>query len=67
MKTCDKCYGIGTIPCENCNGSGKIKNIPHYRFEKATIYDERLLCHKCNGSGKKRCIDCDGSGESDDE
>ena len=67
MKTCEKCYGIGTIPCEKCNGSGKIRNIPHSHFEKNTKYDERLVCHKCTGSGKKRCADCDGSGESDDE
>jgi len=67
MKTCDNCYGIGTIPCEKCNGSGEIRNVPHIHFEKGTLQNERHLCYKCNGSGKKRCIDCEGLGETDDE
>jgi hypothetical protein len=46
---CPDCLGeIGKIPCDNCNGTGKMFG--------------SFCCSECNGSGKKTCRYCRGKG-----
>lgn len=46
---CPKCNGRGTIPCYNCNGTGR------YDFGEKT-------CRSCYGKGSITCPECWGSG-----
>ncbi len=72
---CSSCHGKGFIvqgekPCENCNGTGKVKSVNLVGMTEKDL--KSLLgggfCPKCKGSGKiqvrEKCQACGGSGKA---
>ncbi|WP_174590196.1 DHH family phosphoesterase [Methanocella conradii] len=71
---CPSCNGKGLVikgekPCENCNGTGKVKSVNLVGMTEKDL--KSLLsggfCPKCKGSGKilvkEKCPDCGGTGK----
>jgi len=53
MGKCPRCYGKGTITCNNCRGKGR---------RGGGILSSDYKCPTCNGSGEVRCPNCNGKG-----
>lgn len=69
MSKCYQCDGNGTVTCNTCDGSGKIRNTSYLPglSEVSGVADDWEKCYKCNGSGEKKCDRCHGSGRSSDD
>lgn len=51
QKTCPRCLGEKSIPCQRCNGHGKIVGLI-----------SNVDCSECGGTGVVRCPRCWGKG-----
>ena len=67
-KQCKECAGTGAakgsspITCQNCHGSGQVKNVQQRGYSQ---YISIGACGSCNGAGqiiKKKCNVCHGQG-----
>ena len=64
MKKCKYCNGTGKKTCEKCYGVGTLTdfNVSYFVVFSFPI-PETVICKTCNGTGKVDCPYCNGKGE----